>query len=363
MKRKYLISEICKTISETYKGNDSQVILVNTSDVFNGDVLNHTAVENKSLKGQFKKTFKKNDILYSEIRPANKRFAFIDFDDTSNYIASTKLMVIRANEDIVLPRFLFYILTNEELLNHLQYLAETRSGTFPQITFSSELGPIEVEVPSLEEQKKIVNLLDSILKKIAINSSISKLLEEQSSILVKELIKTNECHSVRLLDFSMVKYGKGLPKNKLKPSGYPVFGGNGIIGYYDKYMYENPQILISCRGAASGKILESLPRSFVTSNSLVIELSDNFYYYFYRKYFMDNQLFQYATGSAQPQITIDNLKNVYVPQPSKESLKQINDLLKTSAFVVLNNYFENEKLEELKNTIIPRLLSGEYGLE
>ena len=83
------IGDLCNTISDTYKGKDSLVVLVNTSDVLEGKVLNHKTVFNENLKGQFKKTFKKNDILYSEIRPANKRFAFIDFENTSNYIAST----------------------------------------------------------------------------------------------------------------------------------------------------------------------------------------------------------------------------------------------------------------------------------
>lgn len=45
-----------------------------------------------------------------------------------------------------------------------------------------------------------------------------------------------------------VKYGKGLPTDKLTKDGFPVFGSNGQIGYYTSYMYETPQILISCRG-------------------------------------------------------------------------------------------------------------------
>ena len=128
------IGEICDTISDTYKGNASNVVLINTSDVLEGKCLNHTFVTNKDLRGQFKKQFKKNDILYSEIRPANKRYAFIDFEPT-DYIASTKLMVIRSN-DKVLPKFLYYILQSKEMIETLQFLAVSRSGTFPQITFS-----------------------------------------------------------------------------------------------------------------------------------------------------------------------------------------------------------------------------------
>lgn len=167
------IGDLCSTISDTYKGNDDRVVLVNTSDVLNGKVLNHIAVPNNNLKGQFKKTFKKNDILYSEIRPANKRFAFIDFKNTDNYIASTKLMVLRHN-DSVLPEFLYAILKSDHVITELQHLAETRSGTFPQITFSTELAPMKVCLPDKETQKRIVGVLSSIEQKIDANTNINK---------------------------------------------------------------------------------------------------------------------------------------------------------------------------------------------
>lgn len=166
------IGDLCDTISDTYKGNTKDVVLVNTSDVLEGKILNHTLVENKNLKGQFKKTFKKNDILYSEIRPANKRFAFVDFENTSNYIASTKLMVLRHN-DKVLPEFLYAILKSNGVIAELQHLAETRSGTFPQITFSSELAPMKVSLPDKKTQEQIVSVLSSLEQKIDTNVQVN----------------------------------------------------------------------------------------------------------------------------------------------------------------------------------------------
>lgn len=172
--RQMTVGDLCDTISDTYHGDDNEVILINTSDVLEGKILNHQTVENKNLKGQFKKTFKKNDILYSEIRPSNKRYAFVDFEQTENYIVSTKLMVLRPRKDVVLPRFLFSFLTSKPILEKLQQLAETRSGTFPQITFSSELAPLSINVPNLKTQKKIVEILDTIEEKINTNAEINE---------------------------------------------------------------------------------------------------------------------------------------------------------------------------------------------
>ena len=175
------IGDLCDTISDTYKGTDDMVVLINTSDIFDGYVLNHEPVPNKNLKGQFKKTFLQSDILYSEIRPANKRFAFIDFDNTERYIASTKLMVLRPRKDVVLPRFLFAILKSQEIIDELQHLAETRSGTFPQITFSSELAPMCVMLPDFTTQKQIVSVLSAIEDKVKLNTAINENLHYQAA--------------------------------------------------------------------------------------------------------------------------------------------------------------------------------------
>ncbi len=167
------IGSICSSVSETYKGNAASVVLVNTSDVLDGQILNHQLVPNANLKGQFKKTFRCNDILYSEIRPANKRFAFVKLANCSNYIASTKLMVLRPNTSLVLPKFLFAILKSQDVIDKLQHLAETRSGTFPQITFSAELAPMSIALPDMETQEKIVAILSAVENKIELNTAIN----------------------------------------------------------------------------------------------------------------------------------------------------------------------------------------------
>ena len=172
------LGEVCRSVSQTFRRQQDRVILTNTSDVFDGKVTNHQYVQNENLKGQFKKSFQQNDILYSEIRPKNRRFAFVNFD-AKDYIASTKLMVIRANNK-VLPQFLFQVLKSDEIINQLQSLAETRSGTFPQITFS-ELSALDVPIPSIAEQREIAITLTVIDDKIAINAKINRHLPERSA--------------------------------------------------------------------------------------------------------------------------------------------------------------------------------------
>ena len=152
--------------------------------LFRSKVLNNQYVENKNLKGQFKKSFKKGDILYSEIRPQNKRFAYIDFN-SEDYVASTKLMVLRKKSNDVDNRYLFHILKSDSFIQQLQNLAETRSGTFPQITFT-ELGLQRVKMPPLEEQKAIAHILSTLDEKIEVNSQINKTLEKMAQAIFKQ---------------------------------------------------------------------------------------------------------------------------------------------------------------------------------
>jgi type I restriction enzyme S subunit len=120
---------------------------------------------------------------------------------------------------------------------------------------------------------------------------------------------------VRLGDIAHITYGKGLPVKNLSEAGYPVFGANGIIGFHSEYMYEEQQVLISCRGAASGTINMSPENCFITNNSLIINFNDDenickkaFFYLLKAASKKD-----LVTGSAQPQVTINNAIELKVP--------------------------------------------------
>jgi type I restriction enzyme S subunit len=130
-----------------------------------------------------------------------------------------------------------------------------------------------------------------------------------------------------------IVYGKGLPVKELKPSGFPVFGANGVIGFNDKYLFEEPQVLISCRGAASGKINLSPPKCYVTNNSLVLDIKhknelDRNYLFYALSIAKKTKL---VTGTAQPQVTINNaveLDICYPPLSEQQAIvAKIEELL------------------------------------
>ena len=152
----YSMSDLLETVSKTYRlKNVDEVIFLNTRDIQDGKFLHENISGPSTLPGQAKKSIVKGDILYSEIRPANRRFAYVHFD-SEKYVVSTKLMVLRSKVTVN-SLFQYFILTQQDNIDYLQHLAESRSGTFPQITFS-ELSTIKLALPDLKKINEFVDI-------------------------------------------------------------------------------------------------------------------------------------------------------------------------------------------------------------
>lgn len=158
------------------------VVFVNTGDVLTGKFLHSTVSVGKDLPGQAKKALRKNDILLTEIRPANGRFAYVDFE-AEKYVVSTKFMVIES-KGRVLPRFLYHVLTNQISLDEFQRVAESRSGTFPQITFDS-IAHFPIPIPPISEQASLVSLFDNWQLRIDLLRETNATLEAIAQALFK----------------------------------------------------------------------------------------------------------------------------------------------------------------------------------
>lgn len=357
--KEYKIGDLCDTISETYRGHDEEVILINTSDVLEGRILNHQKVPNRNVKGQFKKTFKTQDILYSEIRPENNRFAYVDMKDTSLYIASTKLMVIRANIEIIEPRFLYAILTAKSMTQELQVRAELRSGTFPQITFKTELATIKVCVPDRKTQKKIVSFLDAINRKIEVNNKINRNLSEQLKAIFSKMFPTiTDNGSNTLEEIISFSNGKKRPDTEGK---VPVYGGNGILSYTDKSNAENC-VIIGRVGAYCGSLYLSVEPCWISDNAIKAKAKNSnsqmFIYYLLQELALSNR----HIGTSQPLLTQGILNAIPFNCPSEEDVisfcKKADDIQK----LIDMNTIENKRISELRDTLLPKLMSGELDV-
>jgi type I restriction enzyme, S subunit len=182
----YKIGDLVETVSITHKFPKCKAIFLNTSDIEEGKVLHSNYSDKGSLPGQAKKTIKKLDILFTEIRPANKRYALIDFD-ADDFVVSTKLMVLRSRSNIH-PITIYNFLTSDDTLKELQHLAESRSGTFPQITFD-QVKALKLVLPDSELLEKYEKTAWSIFNQIKNNEEQTKILTQLRDALLPKLMK------------------------------------------------------------------------------------------------------------------------------------------------------------------------------
>lgn len=153
----------------------------------------------------------------------------------------------------------------------------------------------------------------------------------------------------RLGKIARFKYGKMTDKERLSDSGYPIFSGYRVTGYYDEYMYEEPQLIVVARGVGgTGDVKISPPFAYITNLSIVVELDEtvadkHFIYY----QFLCNNLRYLDTGAAQSQITIENLKQHKTLLPPLTQQKKIVDILSTYDKLIEAN---NRRIELLEHT-------------
>ena len=405
--KEYKLGKVIETVSKTFKFSDKKVVFLNTSDTLEGKVINHNLFDPKKLPGQAKKTIQPNDILYSEIRPENKRFAFVDFD-SSNYVVSTKLMVLRVlNKEIISPKYLYYFLTSDEIVSYLQMLAESRSGTFPQIRFE-EVSLLDIKLPPLIVQNKIVELVASLDDKIELNNKINQELENLAQTLFKqwfidfefpnqngepykssggemidsELGEIPEGWEVGVLDDILEVKGGTTPSTK-EPSYW-----DGDFHWTSPRDLSNLQfpVLIDTDKKVTTKGLKKISSGLLPKGTLLLssrapigylaiteietainqgyiaingrEGLSNIYILYWLKLNM-NSVIERANGSTFLEISKTNFKQINCIIPSFQILNNYIWQVEILFEQLKSNLLENRELTNLRDTLLPKLISGE----
>lgn len=151
-----------------------------------------------------------------------------------------------------------------------------------------------------------------------------------------------------LCEISNPKQWKTISTDMLKDEGYPVYGANGIIGYYSEYNHEEKTLLITCRGATCGSLNICDPYSYVNGNAMALDNlieEINIHYLYY--YLLNRGLNDAITGTAQPQIVRQSLQKVVIKYPELEVQHQIVNRLNQVANLINKRKKQLKKLDEL----------------
>lgn len=313
----------------------------NEKTILSSNILNKFTLNLDKLK-----TINQDSIIMPDVTETITDFGhltYIKYDKTQ-YINGTHTLAILNNKNNNL-KYLFYYLQSSKIKKQLQTLL--LGSTVFQIS-KKDLENFELQsIHNENEQQHIVDIIGSLDDKIENNNKIIEKLWQKLQLVHTDFKSKNELVEKNILELADIKYGKGIPTSEILKDGlYSVYGSNGIIGYLNNYTFKEHKIAISCRGNSSGIIHLTDENSTVTSNSLVLDFKNFDYTYYFFLEFMYKGLYEYKTGSAQPQITIDNLKilNLQVPKNINDYIKNINDSVEYT-FCLKK---ENQKLFLLK---------------
>ncbi|MCM3360366.1 restriction endonuclease subunit S [Niallia sp. MER TA 168] len=410
------LGDLIESISIKHRFDKDKLIFLNTSDVLEGKILHEEYSDVDKMPGQAKKSISKGDILFSEIRPKNKRFAFVEIE-ADDYVVSTKLMVLRQKSNNADMKFLYHFLTSEKTLNYLQMIAEGRSGTFPQITFS-ELKNITIKLPSIIEQKNISHFLENIESKIKTNNQINQKLEEMSQAIFKKwfvdfdfpnkngnpyktcggkmiesvLGMIPEGWSIKTIDeiTSLIIDHRGKTPKKLggewEESGFPAISAKNIKNnrivkkddikfinhdLYSKWMKDplnEGDILMTSEAPLGEYLYLGELENFCLSQRLFgiranpNIISPSVLYLSLNSTRIIENIKNRATGSTVTGIRQAELRKVPIIIPPLDLQNKITELLDGCLKKVYLNEKENDKLQEIRDTLLPKLMSGEIQL-
>ena len=395
------LGEVVFPVSDTFNfaGKD-KVHFLNTGDILEGKLLHQDLVSIKSLPGQAKKSFIQNDILYSEIRPANKRYMLVDFD-SSNSVASTKLMVLRTKGGVDV-NFIYKFITFQKVLKEFQLIAESRSGTFPQITFDS-ISNFPLFLPPLLEQRAIAAVLSSLEDKIELLREQNKTLEIIAQAIFKKWFVNFNFPGVtgKTIDSELGQIPEGWKAGKLGDEVKTILGGtpntekkeywqNGTIPWInsgkvnDFRIYESTTyitekalkesatrlmpkgtVVIAITGATLGQVSRLEIDS--TGNQSVIGILPNekfssVYLYYWMLENVSN-IINTATGGAQQHINKNDVNNFDFIIPEKGILKKYFEGANPMIEKISSNCFQIQTLSSLRDILLPKLMKGEVRVK
>lgn len=169
------IGDIAATNTSAYSNKDNweYVNYLDTGNITQNviDSIQYIDLRKEKLPSRAKRKVRKDSIVYSTVRPNQLHYGLIKTQPT-NFLVSTGFTVIDVDPSKAVAEYVYYFLTQKEIVESLQAIGEQSVSTYPSIK-PSDIENIEIPLPSLENQRKIVEILQSLDLKMESNSSIN----------------------------------------------------------------------------------------------------------------------------------------------------------------------------------------------
>lgn len=325
--------------------------------------------------------YKYGDVLVSNIRPYFKKIWQAQYDGgCSNDVL---VFVPKPNTD---KDFLYYVLADDDFFT---YSMATSKGTKMPRGDKTSIMQYEVPLIDLQVQKKIASVLKALDEKIELNNKINNNLEQQISALFINMFGSNidklAESKFKLGDLvdSVDNRGKTPPLSD-KPTLYPIIdvkalsGNIRIVDYNNCTKYVNEEtynnwfrsghpkqydILVSTVGSLAEMKIFLGDVGCIAQNVVGFRSKDisPLYLYQYLNY-IKNDLVAYNIGSVQPSIKVTHIIKHPIYVAPQDEINKFDSVARSITEKIFANCQENENLKQLRDTLLPKLMSGELDV-
>ena len=365
----YTLGEICSLITDGKHGNCNDELcsgyyFLSAKDVYDGKL--HYENARQITRLDFEETDRRTNLQPGDLLITNSgtigRIALtLDIPETRRTTFQKSVAILKPISDYLHERFFYY-----SIQGNCTGLIELAEGTTQQNLLLGELRKFTIKVPSLPEQRAITSVLSSLDDKIDLLHRQNKTLEAMAETLFRQWFveeADEEWEEGVLGDVIELVYGKGLKQEVRTGKGYPVVGSSGIVGYNSDFLVKGPGIVIGRKGTL-GKVI------YLFENFFPIDTT----YYIKSKIESDGLLYEYFllktlnfeemnSDSAVPGLNRDIALSTEIQIAPLDKLHKFNKL--ASAFITKLSANSNNirTLEKLRDTLLPKLMSGEVGVK
>ena len=377
VKNKWIITtlnNICYQITDgthkTPKYQDKGIRFISIKNIRPYKKINWNSYEKYISLEEHRKLIKrakpeKDDILFPRIGTLGfaKR---IDFNEEVSIFVG--LGLLKPIKKYINPKYLEYYM-NTSMINVLSNKKAT--GTGRKTLALEETRKIPFPLCSVTEQNRIVEKIEELFSDLDKATEDLKKTQKQLKIYRQAVLKaafegnkTSNWKHMKLGGLIKVKSGNGLTRSQRLSSGiFFVYGGNGILGKHNKYMFEETKLIIGRVGVNCGNVHITRPKSWVTDNAFIVSCDNEKACQEYLLYYLEFlNLNKYAGSTAQPVISGHKIYPIDIKLPNKKEQLQIFSKIEKN-FSIINKLKETveqnlSKIEFLRQSILKKAFEG-----
>ena len=357
------------------KGTVAKKVAMDQLQPFCRDILSYTL---EPFNGGTK--FRNGDTIMARITPClenGKTAKVAILDDRETGFGSTEYIVFRAKAGISDEDYLYYLICSPLVRDAaIKSMVGSSGRQRVQIDVVQNL---EIDLPSITEQRKIGALLRFLDDKCQLNNKINDNLQQQAQALYKHYFPYSvgdelpdgwrigsvgeiiEIHDSKRIPLS------GAERAKMEKKTYPYYGAAALMDYVDDYIFDGKYLLLGEDGTvvdeAGYPILQYVWGQFwVNNHAHILTGKLGFNVESLYMLFKQTPVKAIVTGAVQPKISQTNLRSIQVVIPPPKLLTDYNSQIEPLFALLRTNEETNKSLTALRDTLLPKLMSGELDV-